>query len=107
MIPLATTTVTVTEPGTADLWAEPYGPAGVRTVTASGIRAVIDLAAGTQQVAGGEQAIWDFDLTCDPVPISRLAHVQDDTTGADYRVMSVMTYPQHVEARLRLVEGEV
>lgn len=109
MIPLATTTVTVTEPAAVDLYAEPYAGAGAaaRTATAVGVRAVIDPAAGRQQVAGGEQSIWDFDLVCDPAPMTRLAHVVDESTGVDYDVVWVMAYPDHVEAGLRLVQGEV
>lgn len=107
MIPLSTTTVTVTEPGTADEYAEPYSTPAARSVTAHGVRAVIDYPGGQEQIAGGEQAIWNFRLICDPVVISRSAQITDDTSGMTYRVEWVMTYPQHVEAGLRYVEGEI
>lgn len=110
MIPLATTTVTVTEPAGADMYADPYETPAARTVTATKVRAVIDPAQSRQQreqLAGGEQAVWDFNLTCDEVAMSHLARVIDDRTGIDYRVVWVMAYPDHVEAGLRRVIGEV
>lgn len=107
MIPVATTTIAVSEPNTADLYGEPYEAPAARATTATGVRAVIDPTTGREQVAGGEQSIWDFDLTCDEVAMSRLAQVTDERTGVAYRVVWVMTYPGHVEAGLRLVLGEV
>lgn len=107
MIPLSTTTVTVTEPGAGDEYAEPYSTPAPRTVSATGVRAVIDYPGGREQIAGGEQAIWDFRLICDKTPISRSAQVRDDTSDLVYRVEWVMQYPQHTEAGLRYVEGEI
>jgi hypothetical protein len=76
-------------------------------VTATGVRAVLDYPSGRDQIAGGDQSVWDFRLICDPVALSRVATVTDETTGTTYRVVWVMTYPEHVEAGLRYVEGEV
>ncbi len=109
MIPLATTTVTVTEPESDDQWAEPYGdPGGAqRVVTAAGVRAVIGRPSGREQRAGGDQSIWDFELVCDLVPVSRLAEITDENTDLTYQVVWVMPYPDFVQAGLRLVQGEV
>lgn len=110
MIPLATTTITVFRPIDADLDEEPYS--GTETTgllpSTTGVRAVISSPGGREQTAGGEQVIWDFDLVCDLVDLRRTDSVRDDITGILYRVVWFMTYPgEHVEAGLRLVEGEV
>jgi hypothetical protein len=108
-IPLATTTITVTVADTPDLDDEPYAGAGVNpaVTTATGVRAVIDRGTGREQLAGGEQSISDFLLTCDPINLDRRATVTDDTTGIDYRVVWLLTFPgEHTEAGLRLVQGE-
>lgn len=107
MIPLSTTTVTVSEPAAADAYADPYGTPGERVTTRSGVRAVIDLPTGRQDVEAGGQSVWQFELICDPVAISRLARVTDDSAGVDYDVVWVMTYPDHVEAGLRYIQGVV
>lgn len=110
MIPLSTTTISVLRVAAADDYAEPYqgDDTARRTVAATGVRAVIDRPTGREQLAGGEQAIWDFGLVCDPVDIDYRDTVKDESTGVVYRVVWVMAYPgEHVEAGLTLVQGEV
>lgn len=109
MIPLATTTISVLTPAAADLDAEPYSGASERLEqVVTGIRAVIDAPSGREQVAGGEQSIWDYELVCDLAPIQRYDTVRDDATGVDYRVVWLWVAPgEHIEAGLRLVQGEV
>lgn len=113
MIPLATTTISVLRIKPEDVYDEPYGgerPTD-RDVAASGVRAVIyrpvARSAGREQRAGGEQAIAELDLACDPCGITYLDWIKDDTTGAVYEVIYALAYPgDHEEAGLRLVEGE-
>lgn len=110
MIPLSTITITVLRPPTSDADAEPYSgsvPADWQQI-ATGVAAVLDRPTGNEQLAGGEQSVWDFQLVCDPVDLGPLDNVRDDTTGVVYRVVWVMTYAgDHVEAGLRLVQGDI
>lgn len=110
MIPLATTTITVLTPAQADLDAEPYSGADDDDLieSATGVPAVIDSPTGTEQLAGGEQDIWNYRLVCDETPLGRFDSVRDDTTGITYRVVWIHLYPgEHIEAGLRWVQGEV
>lgn len=111
MIPISTTTITVYMPAPPDLDAEPYSGNDTTAslqVRAGGVRAVIDRPNGREQLAGGEQAVWDFELVCDNCDLDRLDTVHDDTTGVDYRVVWLWNLPgDHMEAGLRLVQGEV
>lgn len=109
MIPLATTTITVLRAPAGDDDAEPYsGRTPDEWDEVATVRAVIDPGAGREQIAGGEQGISDLDLTCDLVDLNRLDQVRDDSTGITYRVVWLMTYPgEHIEAGLRLVEGDI
>jgi hypothetical protein len=110
MIPISTTTITVYSPATPDLDAEPYSGTEdtAMVASASGIPAVIDRPRGREQIAGGEQAVWDFELICDNTPISRFSQIGDDTTGVRYDVVWVWELANdHVEAGLRLVQGDI
>ncbi len=114
MIPLATTTITVLRVTPADLDAEPYNDDTQRlTQVTTGVRAVVDRPQGRQreQVAGGEQVVWDFELVCDMCDLNRLDTVRDDTTGMAYRVTWIWSVADgindHIEAGLRFVEGEI
>jgi hypothetical protein len=107
MIPVATTTITVTEPAAADEYAEPYSTPAAGQITAANVRAVIDYPAGREDVQGGEQAVWSFRLVCDPTPITRFSRITDERTGQQYQVVWVLAYPDHVEASIRYVEGVV
>lgn len=109
MIPLSTTSISVLRLNAGSEYDEPY--AGTephnRTLAASGVRAVIDRPAGNVVLAGGEQAVADYDLICDETDIGYGDLIQDDTTGRTYRITQLITYPgEHVEAGLRAVEGE-
>lgn len=108
MLPFATTTITVFRPVPEDLDDEPYSGERDRFTSAhDGVRAVIDPPTGRDQVAGGEQDIWDSLLNCDPIDLHRLDEVMDETTTARYRVVWVWTIAgDHTEAGLRIVQGE-
>lgn len=108
MIPLSTTTISVLRLPGVNSYDEPYaGPVELhRTAAATGVPAVIDHPAGGTQVAGGVQAIEDYQLVCDAVEVGYLDLIRDDTTGRIYRITWLMAYPEHVEAGLRKVEGE-
>lgn len=109
MIPFALHSISILRPGAADLDAEPYSGENERqdTVT-TGIRAVIDAPSGREQIEGGEQSIWDFELVCDICDLQRLDTVRDEATGVDYRVVWIWVAPDdHIEAGLRLVQGEL
>jgi hypothetical protein len=112
VIPLATTTITVSGLENADVDAEPYSGESERYQPRhTGVRAVIDPPEGPrqqEQVRGGEQNITDQHMSCDPIDLARLDRVVDESTGFEYRVMWVWTIPgDHTEAGLRLVQGEV
>jgi len=113
VIPLATTTISVLRLKPGDIYDEPYegADAADRDVAASGIRAVIyrpvARVAGREQQSGGEQAIGELDLACDPCGLTHLDWVKDETTDVIYQVVYALAYPgSHEEAGLRLVEGE-
>lgn len=108
-IPLSTTSITVLRlPPSLD-FEEPYaGSTDVqRTATAQHVRAVIDHPTGTAEVAGGQQNVADYGLKCDYVDLTYLDHIQDEKTGRVYRITWFLAYPDHVEAGIRDVEGEV
>lgn len=114
MIPLATTTIDVLRVAAADDYAEPYSgdDTSRRTTVAQGVRAVIgrppNRAGGKEDIAGGEQSVWDFELVCDHTDIRYTDTVKDNHDGSVYRVVWVQSYPQeHTEAGLRIVHGEV
>lgn len=108
-IPLATTKITVLRLPSSSDYDEPYGgdtDVG-RTPTAQHVRAVIDRPTGTAEIAGGQQNIADYGLKCDFVELTYLDHIQDETTGRIFRITWFLAYPEHVEAGIRDVEGEV
>ncbi|MET0415339.1 MAG: hypothetical protein ABW022_04900 [Actinoplanes sp.] len=110
VIPLATTTVTVLRD--TDLDAEPYSGPPTMSEVASGVRAVISRPTGRntgqEQLGGGEQAVWDFELVMDLTVIDYRDNVRDDSTGIVYQVVwAHMYHGDHTEAGLRLVQGDV
>lgn len=111
MIPLSTTTISVLRTPVADIYDEPYDGSGAaeRDVIATGVRAVIDRPSGIrEQVQGAEQSVVELWLTCDPVDMTHMDLVRDDTTGQVYGVRYVISYlGSHVEAGLRITEGVV
>lgn len=108
-IPLATTTITVLRLPASSDYEEPYaGDTDVqRTATAENVRAVIDRPTGSAEIAGGQQNVADYGLKCDFVDLTYLDHIRDDTTGRVFRITWFLAYPDHVEAGIRDVEGEV
>lgn len=108
-IPLSTTKISVLRLPASSDYEEPYaGDNDVqRTPTAQHIRAVIDRPTGTAEIAGGQQNVADYGLKCDYVELTYLDHIQDETTGRIFRITWFLAYPDHVEAGIRDVEGEV
>lgn len=109
MIPLSTTTVSVLRLSDGTDYDEPYGGAEPlnRTVVVAGLPAVIDHPNGNAQLAGGVQAIGEYQLVCDNADLSYLDLISDDGTGKVYRITWLIAYPgDHIEAGLRAVEGE-
>lgn len=107
MIPLSTTTVTVT----SHTETEP-GEGQTAATRASGIRAVIGSPSGTEIAApGGGTERVDAVLNCDP--IAGLAHtdtIVDDQTGLTYEARWVQQRPgmlAHTRAGLVRVKGRV
>ena len=109
MIPLATTTVTVSrssQDGTKDLRS---------TITwstyAAGVRAHIGEPAGVETVAGGSREDVAFRLDCDPCAIRHDDRVTDDSTGEVYTVEWVKQREglglDHTVAQLRQVTDRV
>lgn len=86
MIPLSTTTVTVTSPGTG----EPYEtPSGGATVV-SGVAAHLSNPSGLERLAGGSQQIIDKRLLSEPIAtLDSTMTVVDDDTGISYGVVWV------------------
>lgn len=110
MIPLATTRVSVLRQASGDIYNEPYAgdDTPARDVFAPGVRAVIDRGTGNEQMAGAEQNVMSFRLTCDPVHLVPTDTVRDDETGAVYRVIWCQTFVGwQTEAGLEIVTGEV
>lgn len=85
-IPLATTTIAVLRVE-ADTSRDPYEDAPDPETVLSGVRAVISVPSGTEQVAGGSQEDVTFGLSCDPVDILATDQVQDETTELVYEVV--------------------
>lgn len=107
MIPLSTTTISVLHMADADLDEEPYSGTDERAVTATAVRAVIDHPTGAIDVEGGVQAVSQYGLKCDLVTLDYRDHIRDDTTGQEFTITWYLTWPEHVEAGLRDVRGEV
>lgn len=108
MIPLSTTTIAVLRSPSSEGYDEPYAGDTIpaRTPVAAGVRAVIDHATGTTQVAGGQQVIATYQLTCDLADVQYLDVIQDETTGRLFRIRWLIAFPDHIEAELYDTEGE-
>jgi hypothetical protein len=108
-IPLATTKITVLRSPASSDFDEPYSgdSDAQRTASAEHVRAVIDRPTGSAEIAGGQQNVIDYGLKCDLVDLSYLDHIRDETTGRTFRIVWFLAYPEHVEAGIRDVEGEV
>lgn len=105
MIPVATTTITISRPRTDE---DPYDTPVVRPV-ANGIRAVIGSPSGRDHILGGHQEIVTAKLDCDPCDLKHYDRVTDDTTDDTYSVVSIRTRVglglDHIEAGLNAVAG--
>lgn len=110
MIPLSTTTIDVLRGSVSSGYDEPYSggsdPAGW-TPVASNVRAVIDHPTGNIDLGGGQQNVTNYGLVCDPVELQYTDQIYDRTSKRTYRIIWFLAYPEHVEAGLRDVEGEV
>lgn len=104
-IPVATTTITVRRPAEkaqeADPWGEgydspPLGPSPEERqgdVVAEGVRATISTGSARGTSNGGESESTEFRLVCDPVDLSYLDTVEDESTGIIYSVTWANTSP--------------
>lgn len=106
-IPINTTLITVLRTGEY----EPYETPPEPTVVASKVRAHISTSQGTEVVAGGSQSVVTFRMSCDPVDLTHLDQVRDETTGEMYEVSWVHQRRglglDHTQAGLRQVHGVV
>lgn len=84
MLPLTTTTVTVTRP---DGSGDPYVDPGAAATVGTALPAHISSPSGSDRRVGGDQELVDAVLLLDPSPaLTRLDLVHDDGTGEDYNV---------------------
>lgn len=102
MTPLATTTVTVLEPGAH----EPAEPATWTTLV-EGVAGHLSSPIGLEAL--GVQEIVDYRLDCEPVALDSTHRVTDDTTGETFEVVWARTRRglglDHTVAALRHVAG--
>ena len=111
-IPLATTTITVKRTPT-DPNLDPYDPPPERTTVASGVRAHISTARGSEDLGGSEREIVWFRLGCDPfnAGLTHLDIVEDDQTSEAYEVVWVKARfglgLDHFEGRMKQISGVV
>jgi hypothetical protein len=110
VIPLSTTRIDVLRGTESSGYEEPYSggsdPAGWDRV-AENIRAVIDHPTGNLDLGGGQQNVMNYVLSADPVELRHTDRIYDQTSQRTFRITWFMAYPDHVEAGLRDVEGEV
>lgn len=86
MIPLATTTVTVTSPGAG----EPYEAAAAGSTVAAGVPAHLSSPSGLEQLQGGSQQVIDKRLLSEPIDLlDSTMTVTDDGSGLAYEVVWV------------------
>lgn len=112
MIPLATTTITVTR-NTLLATADPYDPVTASPETvASAVRAHLSAPGGFETQRGQsaqEDVAWR--LSCDPCDLTNDCTVTDDNTGDTYEVewarIRLGLGLDHVAAALRQVAGVV
>lgn len=109
-IPTATTSVAVFSPTSARLAAEPdeYAPAAFEGLEQrlSGVRAVIGQPFGAER---GNQTALTVYLTCDPIELSHLDVVVDESTDQRYEVAWSQLMRgfglDHTKAGLRQISG--
>ena len=108
MIPLATTTITVTrEEGIVDV--DPYDPnPPAPTTVAAGIRAAISAPTANVALSGGDRVVYTASLRCDPCDITN-DDVLTDGTGTVWSVLwarrETAAGLDFILGQLRLVQG--
>ena len=105
MIPLATTTITISRKREDE---DPYETPTIRAV-ATGIRAVIGSPSGRDRVIGGDQSSITAKLDCDVCDLRHYDIVTDDRTCVEYAVVWVTNRIglglDHLEAGLNATVG--
>lgn len=109
MIPLSTTAIDVLRAPADSGYDEPYAGTSPATWTpvATNIPAVIDRPTGTLDLGGGQQNVADYRLICDPVDLAYTDQIYDRASKRTFKITWFIGYPEHVEAGIRDVEGEV
>lgn len=90
MIPLATTTVTVSRPG-SDAYDDGYSTVTAPTQVAAGVRAHLSAPAGSERVQGGQAETVEWRLSADPVDLRHGDTLVDDRTGDRFQVVWART----------------
>lgn len=107
MIPLATTTITVTRVP-ADPARDAYDPAPDPVTVATGIRAVIGQPTAAVTLTGGDEVAYRFPLTCDPTDLQPGDTIVD-AAGIEYRLdwarLETGFGLDHMTGSLRIVTG--
>lgn len=109
MIPIHTTLITVYRTVVAADQDPTEVDSGSRTTVAEHVRAQISSPSGRERNIGGSQEIVEFSLSCDPVDLTNLDQVYDETTGEMYEVTWARQRTgfglDHTRAGLRAVKG--
>lgn len=111
-IPIATTTIAVRRVA-ADPDRDPYDPQPDPSTVASGIRAHLSLAGGSETEAGGSQQIVNWRLSCDPFDegLHHKDQVVNEQSGSVYEVVFSETREgmgmDHFQAGLTQVSGVI
>jgi len=111
VITVATTTISVLRVP-ADPERDPLDPQPPAEVIASGIRAHISTARGSEEVAsGGSQEVVYFRMSCDPTDLQHTDQVRDEQTDEVYDVLWARERRglglDHVQAGMKQVAGVV
>jgi hypothetical protein len=106
VIPLATTTITITR---QDPTVDGYAPTKSVTTVAAGVRAAITGPSGTTILTGGTRTEYTWVFNADPCDVKVADVVTDDATGTAYTVDWITARTglglDHVNGRLKLVQG--
>lgn len=108
MIPLATTTLTVSRVP-ADPTRDGYDTQPAAAPVVTGLNAVIGNPGGSQNITAGDRTVVTFPLTTDPADIQADDTILDEQTGEQYRVMWARNRSglglDHVEGEVEQVAG--
>ena len=107
MIPLATTTITVSRVEATDV--DPYDAAQPSPTTiASGVRAVVGTPSASVALSSGDKVVYAASLRCDPVDVQP-GDTVTDSTGTAWTVLWAREVNavglDFMEGQLRLVQG--